>query len=344
MKKKPKWLAPVAFLLLVVITVFVVSQQSKTFTAEGFLDYVSSVSPWALACAVVCMLGYILCEGLALLVICRALGYGRGLQRGLIYSAADIYFSSITPSATGGQPASALFMIGDGIPAAVTTVVLLLNLVFYTLSIFAVMLIGLVFYPGAFGLFSTPAHMMMVAGIVFQAILIVGLLLLIFSQKIFLRIVDLFLHLGQKLHLVKSAEKRREKLLEMEADYRASAGVVHQHIPAMLAALGLNVLQRVFIVLVPAVLYAGSGHPLGEMGKIFAIQSWVLMGSSAMPMPGAVGVADYLFLDGYGTLMPDPVNMELLSRTISFYSCVLICAVVLLVAFARKRHQGSEAG
>ena len=58
-----------------------------------------------------------------------------GLVRGVLYSAADIYFSAITPSATGGQPASALLMVGDGIPTAVTTVVLLLNLAMYNLSI-----------------------------------------------------------------------------------------------------------------------------------------------------------------------------------------------------------------
>lgn len=341
--KKHKWIAPVAFVLLVVLTVFVVSQQSKTFTAEGFLDFVASVKPWGLAAAVACMLAYILFEGLGLLTICGALGYKRGWQRGVVYSAADIYFSSITPSATGGQPASALFMIGDGIPTAVTTVVLLLNLLYYTLSIFVITLISLILYPQAFGVFGVPGHMLMILGICFQSALVAGLTLLIFNQKIFLRIVDFFLHIAQKLHLVKTAEKRREKLLEMEEDYRASAGVVHMHKRAMARAFLFNVLQRICIVLVPVVIYAASGYPTRNLGKVFAIQSWVVMGSNAVPLPGAVGVADYLFLDGYGALMADPVNMELLSRTISFYSCVLICAVVLLIAFAHNRHQGSEA-
>ena len=77
---------------------------------------------------------------------------------------------------------------------------------------------------------------------------------------------------------------------------------------------------------------------------MFAIQSWVIVGSNAVPLPGAVGVADYLFLDGYGALLSDPVNMELLSRSISFYICVLTCAIVLLISFIRNRHQGSETG
>jgi len=335
--KKHKWVAPVSFVLLAAVTVFVVSQQSKTFTAEGFLDYVVSVRAWGLAAAVACMLCYILFEGLGLLTICRALGYRQSWRRGVLYSAADIYFSAITPSATGGQPASALFMIGDGIPAAATTVVLMLNLVFYTLSIFVVMLLGLLLYPGAFGLFSMPAHMLIAVGMFFQAALVAGLMLLIFNQKIFLRIVDFFLHVAQRLHLVKTAEKRREKLLEMEADYRASAGVIHRHKRAMAQAFLYNVLQRLSIVLVPVVLYAASGYAPRNLGRVFAVQSWVIMGSNSMPMPGAVGVADYLFLDGYGPLVADPVNLELLSRTVSFYSCVLVCAVILLISFILQK-------
>lgn len=334
---KHKWLAPVAFALLAALTVFVVSRQSASFSAEGFLDYVAAVKPWGLIAAVGCMLAFILFEGLGLLMICRALGYRRGVRRGVLYSAADIYFSAITPSASGGQPASALMMIRDGIPAAVTTVALLMNLVLYTLSIFVIVLLGLPFSPHAYSDFGVPSHMLIITGIILQVLLLGGIMLLILHEKVFLRIFDFFLHLGQRLRLVKNAESRRSKLLEIEKDYRASAGVLHRHIPALLAAFGYNLLQRLAIVMVPVLLYVASGHPARDMGRVFALQSWVVMGSNSIPMPGAVGVADYLFLDGYGTLMPDPVNLELLSRTISFYSCVLVCAAVLLFSLALRK-------
>lgn len=56
-----------------------------------------------LAAAALCTLLYILLEGLALLTICRALGYRRSVGQGVLYSAADIYFSAITPSATAAS-------------------------------------------------------------------------------------------------------------------------------------------------------------------------------------------------------------------------------------------------
>ena len=337
MLKKHKWLAPVLFVALVALTILVVAGQSKTFTAEGFIAYVKSVRPWGLITAVGCMLCYILFEGLALLETCRALGYRRGWRRGVLYSAADIYFSAITPSATGGQPASALLMIGDGIPAAVTTVALLLNLLLYTLSIFVITLAGLALSPGALGMFGVPARLLMVVGAALQLALIGGILLLIFKENIFLKLVDVFLRLGEKLRLVRNAEARKEKLLQVEADYQASAGVIRRHLPALSGAFVLNILQRLSIVLVPVVLYAASVPAPRSLRRAFAAQTWVIMGSNSVPLPGAVGVADYLFLDGYGALMPDPVNLELLSRTVSFYCCVLLCAVILLLSFITQK-------
>ena len=50
-------------------------------------------------------------EGEALREIVFHMGYPTKHKDAFVYSAADIYFSAITPSASGGQPASAFFMI-----------------------------------------------------------------------------------------------------------------------------------------------------------------------------------------------------------------------------------------
>ena len=338
--KKNRWLTPVVFLLLVALTVFAVSQQSKTFSAAEFFGYMQELKPWGMPAAIACMLGFILFEGLALLIICRALGYSKRLHHGIAYSAADIYFSAITPSATGGQPASGLMMVGDGIPTGVTTVALLLNLTFYTSAIFLIAIAGCLLYPDVWSTFGVPSHIMIIIGISLQVALLGGFILLVFYDKVFLRIIDFFLMLGQRLHLVKDAESRHNKMLEIEEDYRASAGAISSHKRAMAIALLFNVLQRVCNVAVPVVLYGASGGKSASLRKVFGIQTMVALGASSLPMPGGVGVTDYLFMDGYSSLLKDPVNLELLSRTVSFYSCVLLCAIMLLViTIVRKVHK-----
>ena len=145
--KRKQWLYSLIFVLLIGLTVFTICSQSASFTREGFWEYVRAAHPAGLAAAALCTLLYILLEGLALLAICRALGYRRSVGQGVLYSAADIYFSAITPSATGGQPASAVLMMRSGIPAAPTAVALLINLVLYTLSILLMAAAGLALHP-----------------------------------------------------------------------------------------------------------------------------------------------------------------------------------------------------
>ena len=48
---------------------------------------------------------------------------------------------------------------------------------------------------------------------------------------------------------------------------------------------------------------------------------------------------DYLMLDGFENFLPADlvVSMELLSRSLSFYICVLLCGVFVFFMSARKR-------
>ena len=206
--KRKQWLYSLIFVLLIGLTVFTICSQSASFTQEGFWEYVRAAHPAGLAAAALCTLLYILLEGLALLTICRALGYRRSVGQGVLYSAADIYFSAITPSATGGQPASAVLMMRSGIPAAPTAVALLINLVLYTLSILLMAAAGLALHPGLLKLFGPASRILIWVGAGTQVALLAGLTLLIFHEPIFLRLADWALKIGHKLHLIRDIESR----------------------------------------------------------------------------------------------------------------------------------------
>ncbi len=64
------------------------------------------------------MLGYVGCEALCTHQILGRLGHRVCYRRCLQYSFVGFYVSSITPSATGGQPAQIYCMSRDRIPAA----------------------------------------------------------------------------------------------------------------------------------------------------------------------------------------------------------------------------------
>ena len=71
----------------------------------------------------------------------------------------------------------------------------------------------------------------------------------------------------------------------------------------------------------------------------------VILGSNSMPLPGGVGVSDYLFLNLFESLAEDPAQLDLLARGISFYGCILLCALALALSLIlQKKKGGSQAG
>ena len=155
------------FVVIAAASVWAITSRTQEFSLPSFVEFLHGASaPW-LVLAVACMLLHVFLEGSALLQICRAFGHPRRPLDGFAYASADIYFSAITPSATGGQPASAFFMMGDGIPGPVSTVALLVNLIMYTLSIVVIALICFVLRAGVFWMFSPFGRTMLVVLCVF---------------------------------------------------------------------------------------------------------------------------------------------------------------------------------
>ena len=169
-KKQIIW--SLIFIALIVLTVWVIVKQNESFSIEGFINYVSAAKWQWIALAFLCMVGFIVFEGLAVLQLCKAFGYKEKVKRGIVYSAVDIYFSAITPSATGGQPASAMCMMQDGIPGAVTTIVLLLNLTLYTIAIIVIGAVCFIFNFDMFRHFSIWSKYMILIGCVVQFVLL----------------------------------------------------------------------------------------------------------------------------------------------------------------------------
>ena len=73
-KKQIIW--SLIFIALIVLTVWVIVKQNESFSIEGFINYVSAAKWQWIALAFLCMVGFIVFEGLAVLQLCKAFGIG----------------------------------------------------------------------------------------------------------------------------------------------------------------------------------------------------------------------------------------------------------------------------
>lgn len=320
-------------LLIAVITIRIVAAQTNGTSLKSFLNSISQANWFWLGGALCGMLGIILFEACAVRCICRSLGYPTTRRKSWTYAAADIYFSAITPSATGGQPACALLMIQDGIPMIGVTATLLLNLTMYTLCIPTIGLICVLLRPGLFLQFSKLSQVLIVAGALAQMGLTLFFFLLVKNERLLHKLCNGFLWLMGKLHLVRQEKKMQAKIQTLMEDYRQCSSLLVGQKGMLVQVFFYNLLQRISQISVMVFVYLAMGGGSASPVDIWAMQSYVVLGSNFVPIPGGMGVTDYLMLDGLGVFMTAQraADLEILSRSLSFYGCVLLCGAAILI-------------
>ena len=335
-------------LLLIAIsvgTVLIITSSSKGFSWGCFIRFLSKADPLWMAAAFLCAFGFVYFEGLGLQCTCRFFAHPCSAGSAVLYSATDIYFSAITPSAAGGQPAALLVMMRRGIPAAVAAIALLLNLVMYTVSILVISGVCIAVNPQIL-LHMPPAPKLFIAfGTVVQIVFIIIFLLCIFNDAIVLAVCRWCLKLLCRLHIVKNYGEKYEKLLGITKQYKECGILIKSETRLLIKVFLCNLAQRLSVICVAVCVYMGVGGVFSRAFEVFSVQALAVLGSNAAPVPGAVGVADFILLGGFRHIVADPVSVELLSRGISFYSTFLFCGILILTVFIRGRiKQGEKHG
>lgn len=333
--KKGKLLWSLLFIIIAAATVWAVASQSREFSLSDFAEYIKGASkPW-LAAALAAAAGFIIFEGEAVRALCRGLDYKSKHRSGFVYSAADIYFSAITPSATGGQPMCAYFMMRDGIPGAVATVILIANLTMYTSALLAIGAVTILIAPGVFTAFGTLSKVFIIVGGIIQILFTVLFVFLMKNGHALRKICAGVLRFLCRLHILKSEKKKLEKLDSLIENYCLCAELMQSRKKMLFKVFILNLFQRISYISVILFTFLASGGNACDAFKVWAMEALVVLGSNSMPIPGAMGVSDYLMLDGFRAMVPgaNAANLELLSRSISFYFCIIVCGITTLAAY-----------
>ena len=341
MKKKVLW--AVITTLLSVLTIYTLFYNSGLSLTELWQD-IEEASPLWLIPAALCMFGFIFFEGRSLVLILRTLGYPAKKRRGFLYASADIYFSSITPSATGGQPASAYFMHKDGISAVAVTVSLILNLTMYTLAIITLGLFSLIFFPKIFLEFELPCKIMILIGIFAMVMLTIFFIILLKKQSILLTFGNLIIKIMHKLHFKTAADHFRNRLDTMIENYNECVVTLAGKKKLLVKTFLLNLCQRSAQILVTVFCYYAMHGNLADGLKIFVIQTYVVMGSNFIPVPGAVGISEFLMYFGYNMLLNEEAaySLAILGRGISFYTCSIISIFTVILGYIKIRYNSRK--
>lgn len=330
---------------IAVLTVGIIAAESQEFSFQSMLYHLKGANKFWLVISLLTMFGYIWFEGAAVVTILRTLGYSSTDQAGTLYGAADVLFSAITPSASGGQPASAFFMMKDGVTLAACTSALLINLVMYTLATLTIGSLCLLFHLKLFFQMSILSRILIGAGWIIMLVLSFLFYMLLRHAGILYRIADGVLTVMERLRVIRNPVKKRKSLKAKMAEYQQCSDEITGQGRMLSQVYMLNLFQRLSQIGVTFTVFMAMGKGMKQSAQGFVVQALTALGSNSIPIPGGMGGADYLMLDGFRKILSqDSTTMEMLCRGCSFYMCIITSALIVLAGYLVRRRKTVQPG
>ncbi len=340
-KRAKKQILNIAFLAVLIgitMTVVFVSQDINLHDIGAFLY---DCNPWYIVGAFGGLLGFIIFEAVSLHIIAHTLGHKSKFASSVAYSTSDLYYSSITPSASGGQPATAYYMMRDGMSGGAAGFSVLFNIIAYTVATVLVGLFGVAVCPNMFGQIGHWfAKTLIILGFVIQLLLLALLLLCLFRARVIMRIGGWGISLLTKMHIIKKPDKWRGKLETVVTKYRSCRKIIKKHPMLFVNALLFNIAQRVSQTLIPCFVIMASPRSAEfsvNFLELFCMQAYVLIGYNSIPLPGGTGAYEYLYPNVFGIGGYDMkfiLSAMMVSRAISYYICMIVTGLYTLVYHA----------
>ena len=129
MESKKKWIFNIIFLLLIFAATLYGVFHGKDM--GRIIEIIKTVNPFWLIPGVICVIIFIWGESIIIHYLMHSLGIKVKKWTCFLFSSVGFFFSCITPSASGGQPAQVYYMKKEDIPIPISTMVLLIITIIY---------------------------------------------------------------------------------------------------------------------------------------------------------------------------------------------------------------------
>lgn len=289
---------------------------------------------------------FIFCEAVNIDLILKALGYRTTFFRCFEYSSLGFYFSSITPSASGGQPVQIYYMKRDRLPLAVSSVTIFFIVSVYQIAMILVAAVTAFLRFTAASYFAGKLSLLLLYGVIINTGAIFLFFSLMFSKTFVPGLLRLGLRLGTKFRLIKQIDRLQNKLDHSLVSYHEKAMVLKKHPLLFIKILLVSILQMISFNSIPALVYCSMGYDTERIPDLITCQSLLTVSVSGVPLPGAEGVSQVGFLQVFDAYFsPDMLTCAMLiHRTISFYLPLLLCFALYLFTHIRtSRHSVLDA-
>lgn len=329
LKRNKKNIWQILFLILLCVGTFFLLFKDQEL--GGIWDSIQEAKKTYLWAGVILVVFFVCGESTIIFYMMRSLKIHAPFAHCIKYSFVGFFYSCITPSASGGQPAQIYYMSKEEIDVSISTLVLMIVTIAYKFVLVVVGIGIMLFHNDLILTYMEKTRWVFYLGLILNVGCIILMMILVFMPKLTKRLMILGHHLLVKLHLMKHREARVEKLSNAMDKYAKASDYFKTHKMVVFNVVLISIAQRFLLFLVTYLVYCSLGLRGNSGADIVLLQAVISVAVDMLPLPGGVGASESLFVSIFQPIFGGAVYSGLLlSRGISYYALILISAVVTI--------------
>lgn len=292
--------------------------------------------------AVLCVLLFIWGESIIIYYLMGTLNIRLKKWICFLFSSIGFFFSCITPSASGGQPAQIYYMRKENISVPVATLVLMIVTITYKAVLVLTGIALILFGQGFIQKYLTGILPIFYLGIVLNVLCVGAMLILVFYTALAKTILNSGLALAEKLRMIKHKDSIQNRLDCAVRKYEETSVYLKKHPHILFQVLAITFAQRFALFLSTYFVYLAFGLHEYKLMTIVLLQAVISIAVDMLPLPGGMGISEKLFLTIFVPIFGSKLLLPgmILSRGLSYYTELILCAILTVIAhFIIQRKQ-----
>jgi glycosyltransferase 2 family protein len=345
----------------IIILISVVMIFTFIFNTQGIellSQQIKTLNPFWIFIAILCMFLYWGFEAMALNAITSFQRVNSGLSESFTVTMVGQYFNSITPFATGGQPAQILYLMKNKVDTGKASFIVMMKFFVFQLVLIIYSLIIIVFTYSNFESRIPFLMSLTILGLIVHASMIIITILFAYNRTLTEKFLKTIFKLLKKIKIVKGNESAEQKLEDELSIFHGNAVLLRNNPKLLLKTSLLVFIQLTFFFSIPYFIARSFGFKNVSFVNLFAGAVFIATIISVIPLPGAVGGAEGGFLLFFKPffLSNTLFTAMLIWRIITFYSCIglggiytvllpkrgFIIKKIKLIGYKKKRNFGDN--
>ncbi len=315
------------FIIIVLLTFYIIFKDNDV---KSIICTIKNVNLVFIGLALIFMLIFVSCEGINIRRVLNTCGYKISFIKSFKYALVGFFFSSITPSASGGDPAQLYFMKKDKLPVAHSALALLVELSSFQLVSITIAIIGFIYnYDLLMNNIGNIKYLMFL-GLIINIIILLCLLVVLFSRVFAYKLLKIICKILRLLKYKKIKAFKSNFSNQIE-EYHKCAIYLKNNKLVICKIIFTTTFQLTLYYSIPYLVYLSFGLNEVSFLTFIFMEAVLYISVSSLPLPGSMGVSEGGFMIMFKMFFPANIlnSAMLLSRGISFYLFVILSGLLI---------------